>query len=156
MADQERRALTRWTPFADEFFHPEGVLRDLGLPYSRLVRQVDPASNEAGGMLTPAIDVTETDDSYVVTAELPGVEKDDISLEVHDDVLSIRGEKRSEREGEKGKRHWVERSYGAFRRSIRVPTGISDRDLQASFKDGVLKVEIPKPEERKPRTVSIK
>ena len=156
MTDQERRAVTRWTPFADEFFHPEGVFRDFRHPFSRLTRQVEPAPGDSTGMLAPAIDVTETKDSYVVTAELPGVEKDDISLEIHDDVLSIRGEKRSEREGEKDKRHWVERSYGAFRRSIRVPAGFQESDLHASFKDGVLRVEIPKPEERKPRTVAIK
>jgi HSP20 family protein len=155
MTEQDRRQVTRWTPFADEFFSPEGRFRDLRFPFSRLARQVEP-SGEASGMLAPAIDVTESEDKYVVTAELPGVGKDDISLEVHDDTLSIRGEKRSEREGEKDKRHWVERSYGAFRRSIRIPTGLQQSDLAASFKDGVLRVEIPKPEERKPRTVSIK
>lgn len=154
MTDQSRKAVTRWTPFADEFFHPEGILR--GSPFSRLVRQFEPATGEATGMLSPAVDVRETEESYVVTAELPGVDKDDISVEIHDDVLSIRGEKRSEREGEKDKRHWVERSYGAFSRSIRVPSGLDDSNLKASFKDGVLTIEIPKPEERKPRTVTIR
>lgn len=158
MADQGRNAPARWTPFAEEFFQPEGLLREF--PFSRLARRGDPGKSvfagEVAGMLAPAIDVTETDDGYLVTVELPGVNKDDISVEIHEDVLSIRGEKRSEHEEKKGKRHWVERSYGGFSRSVRLPAGITEKDLKASFESGVLRVEIPKVEESKPRTVSIK
>ncbi|MBW2281851.1 MAG: Hsp20/alpha crystallin family protein [Deltaproteobacteria bacterium] len=160
MTREEPKSVSRWTPFADEFFQPEGLFRELGAPFGRLVRHLgDPAAVRSGaraGFLAPALDVTESADGYVVTVELPGVNKDDVSVEIHDNVLTVRGEKRSEHEEDKDKKHWVERTYGAFSRSIRLPEGVGEKDLKASFKDGVLQIEIPKAEETKPRTVSIK
>ena len=103
---------------------------------------------------SPAVDVTENQDGYVVTAELPGASKDDINVECHDNVLTIKGEKRDEREEEDEHRHYVERSFGSFTRSFRMPPDASD-DINATFRDGILTVSVQKHEEKKPRAVSI-
>ena len=103
---------------------------------------------------SPAVNVTEGDDSYVVTVELAGANKDDVTVECHDNVLTVKGEKRDEREEKDEHRHYVERSYGSFTRSFRMPSNASD-DIKASFKDGVLTVDVKKVEEQKPKVVTI-
>jgi len=103
---------------------------------------------------SPAMDIAESENGYVVTVELPGASKDDITVESHDHVLTIKGEKRDEREEQDEHRHFVERSYGSFTRSFRMPPDSSD-EVEASFRDGVLTVEIAKHEEKKPRVVAI-
>jgi len=103
---------------------------------------------------SPAVDVAESDTCYVVTAELPGASKEDISIECHDNVLTIKGEKRDEREESDEHRHYVERSYGSFTRSFRMPPDASD-EINARFRDGVLTVEVQKHEEKKPKVVAI-
>ncbi|MDJ0864627.1 MAG: Hsp20/alpha crystallin family protein [Myxococcota bacterium] len=112
---------------------------------------------EGGGTerFAPAVDVAENDDQYVVTAEVPGASKDDVTVEMHDNVLTIRGEKRSEREGKKEHSRWVERTYGSFSRSFTLPANADEHNVHASFRDGVLTVEIPKREEAKPRTIAV-
>ncbi len=130
-----------WNPFGEEFFSPERFFRDLAAPAQRLA---------------PAVDVTEDERAYKVSVELPGVKRDQVTVEVHENVLSIRGEKRSEREEKRDKTHWVERSYGSFTRSFSLPPTAVSEDLRASFNDGVLTIEIPKKEEAKPRLISIK
>lgn len=104
--------------------------------------------------LSPAVDVAENDDAYVVTVELPGANKNDVTVECHDNVLTVKGEKRDEREEKDEHRHFVERSYGSFTRSFRMPANASD-DIKASFKDGVLTIDVKKLEETKPKVVAI-
>lgn len=100
----------------------------------------------------PAMDLGETDDAYVLRADLPGLDPDDVKIELHDRVLTVSGERREERELGY---HRVERSYGAFRRSLTLPEGVDADAITASFDKGVLTVTVPKPEERKPRRVEI-
>lgn len=104
---------------------------------------------------SPAVDVSENEGAYVVSVELAGAKKDDISVECHDSMLTIKGEKKSEREESDEHRHYVERSYGSFTRSFRMPADTGD-EIKASFKDGVLTVEVPKSEEQKPKVIAIK
>lgn len=106
------------------------------------------------GAWSPAMDVAESEGGYVVTVELPGASKDDVVVESHEHVLTVKGEKRNEREEHDEHRHFVERSYGSFTRSFRMPPDASD-DVKATFKEGVLTVEIAKVEEKKPRVVAI-
>ena len=101
-------------------------------------------------------EIAEDESQYTVTAELPGVRKDDVHVEMSEGVLSIRGEKRSEREEKKEQRRYVERSYGTFSRSFTLPRDANPDRIDASFKDGVLTLTIPKSEEAKPRTINIK
>ena len=130
-------------PFRD-FFRAPLRSRFVGGPWGE--------SNERAW--APAVDVAENDDAYVVTIELAGASKDDVTVECHDNVLSVRGEKKDEREEKDEHRHYVERSYGSFTRSFRMPGDASD-DIKAAFKDGVLTIEVRKHEEKKPKIVSI-
>ncbi len=111
-------------------------------------------SDAAQQSWAPAMDIRESKDGYAVTVELPGASKDDVSVELHDNVLTVKGEKRDEREEKDEHRHYVERTYGSFTRSFRMPADTSD-DVRASFKDGVLTVDVSKHEEKKPKVVSI-
>ena len=102
------------------------------------------------GAWMPAVSVSETNGELVLTAELPGLDEDDISIELENNVLTVSGEKRSEREEKKEKSRWVERSYGRFTRSFTLPADADPGRIEASFKEGVLTVSIAKTEETKP------
>ncbi len=104
----------------------------------------------------PAIDITESDDQYVVTVELPGMKKEDVTIELKDHVLTIRGEKRSEREEKKERRRLVERSYGSFSRSFGLPPDASADHIEATFAAGVLTLEIRRSEAQMPRFFSVR
>ncbi len=116
------------------------------------------AAASAGGALRrwiPAMDLVEDDGYFVLRADVPGVSEDEVKVELEDDVLTISGERRSESEDRKEGYHRIERASGSFSRSLTLPEGIDPESIQASFDKGVLKVRIPKPEERKPRRVAI-
>ena len=142
-------APARWSPF-----------REFGLPtrFGKLIDELFAESSPTGleRGISPAIDVAEDEKQYVITAELPGVKKNDVTIELENGVLTVHGEKKSEREEKKERRHWVERSYGSFTRSLTLPSdALADR-VDASFADGILTVTIPKSEAAKPRTIAIK
>ncbi|MFL5511248.1 MAG: Hsp20/alpha crystallin family protein [Gemmatimonadales bacterium] len=101
-----------------------------------------------GGTLMPHIDVSETDKELKICAELPGVTENDVEVTLNDDVLTIRGEKKLERTNEQENYHFVERSYGTFQRSLRVPYPVEPEQVQARFEHGVLTVTLPKAEQQ--------
>ena len=103
----------------------------------------------------PAMDLVETDEHFVLKADLPGLAEDDVDIEVEDNVLTVSGERKAEHEDKREGYYRVERSYGAFRRSLTLPEGVDAQAVTATFDKGVLEVRIPKPEERKPRRVAI-
>jgi HSP20 family protein len=103
----------------------------------------------------PSIDIAESDQQYVVTVELAGANRDDVNVEVQDGVLTVRGEKRNEREERNEERRYIERTYGSFRRSFTLPANANGDDVRAQFRDGVLSIEIPKREEEKPKTIKV-
>ena len=103
----------------------------------------------------PAMDLVETDDHFVLSADLPGLDENDIHIEVEDNVLTVSGERKAETEHRKEGYYRVERSFGQFSRSLTMPEGIDPGAVTASFDKGVLEIRIPKPEERKPRRVAI-
>jgi HSP20 family protein len=154
MAQERERSLARLDPFEDL-----DLFRDWRPFPSRLGRMLDELWGERGirgGRLLPAIDVAEDDDQYVVTVEVPGIRREDVTVELRDNILTIRGEKKSEREGKKEQARWAERSYGTFSRSFTLPSNCDPDQVKASFKDGILTIEIRKAEEAKPRVISIK
>lgn len=104
---------------------------------------------------SPAIDLAETEDSFVLRADLPGLAEEDIEIELTDNVLRISGERKSESEEQIEGYYRFERAFGAFSRSLRLPKGVDPETVAASFDRGVLEVVIPKPEERKPRRIEI-
>jgi HSP20 family protein len=104
----------------------------------------------------PVVDIKETPEEFVVKAELPEVNKEDVKVAIEDGVLSIRGERKLEKE-EKGKRyHRIERAYGTFMRSFTLPEGIEEKKLLASYKDGVLEIHLPKAPVAKPKAIEVK
>lgn len=148
----EEKAVTRWNPFDDL-----GALAPwMGRPDLRQRMDEIFGEQSRSGMVVPAIDVTEADGQYLISAEIPGVKKDDLTIEVQEHSLTIRGEKKSEREETKDKARRLERSYGAFSRSFALPADADENKIEASFEDGVLKVTVAKRPEAKPQQVAIK
>ena len=104
----------------------------------------------------PAMDLTENDGAFELTAEIPGLKPEDVEVTVEGDVLTIRGEKqREEKKQEEGKWHLWERSYGSFERSLTLPRSVDDTKVTANFTDGVLKVTLPKRSESKGRKIEV-
>jgi HSP20 family protein len=110
-----------------------------------------------GGMRrwVPPMDLVETDDHFVLRADLPGLDANDVNIEVEDSVLTLSGERKAEHETKREGFYRVERASGAFRRSLTLPEGVDLDQIAADFDKGVLEIRIPKPEERKPRKVAI-
>jgi HSP20 family protein len=136
-------AIVRWEPLRE--------LSTLQNEMNRLFGTVfDTPANGQSTMRRwmPAMDLVETDDHFVLRADLPGLGEEDVTIEVEDRVLTVSGERR---EGF----HRVERAFGSFSRSLTLPEGIDAEAVTASFERGVLEVRIPKPEQRKPRKISI-
>ena len=158
MAEKPASVPARRDPFEElDFFSSWNPFREIGFAPGRWARLFgDPGSLPARGRFAPSVDIGEDEGRYVVTVELPGSKKEDITVEMKDQVLTIRGEKRNEREEKKEHSRWIERSYGSFSRSFALPANaVADR-IKAEFRDGVLTVEVPKAEEAKPKTISIK
>ena len=103
----------------------------------------------------PAMDLVEAEDHFVLKADLPGLSEDDVAIEVQDNVLTISGSRQAEHERKEKGWYRLERSYGQFSRSLTLPDGVDADKVEANFDRGVLEVRVPKPEERKPRRISI-
>jgi len=143
-------AIVRWDPWqeiADKFDR-----------YTRAAGQPRAGSQEviATGDWAPRVDIAETDKAFVIKAEIPEVNKEDVKVTVDNGVLAIRGERKQEKE-EKGKKfHRVERYYGSFTRSFTLPDNVDESKIKASFKDGMLNLEIQKTEKAKPKVIEVK
>lgn len=132
-----------------------GMRRELERFFERFPEPVLEAF-ETGGEWTPKLDVSETKDVVMVKAEVPGVEARDISLSLEGDLLTLKGEKTQEKEEKDERHHRVERRYGAFLRSVRLPSTVDASKAGATFKNGVLTVTIPKSATAKGTTIPIK
>lgn len=104
---------------------------------------------------SPSVDISENDESIVINAEIPGMNKEDINVSVKNDTLTIKGEKKKEREEEDENYHVVERSYGRFQRSFTLPDNVKSDEINANYKDGVLNITIPKTEEATSKEVKV-
>lgn len=107
-------------------------------------------------MWRPAVDIEESDGKYMVRADLPGMKKNDIHIKLHNGYLTLTGERKSEHTEKKGNYRRVERTHGTFERTFRVPEGITEKDIHAHYKDGVLELTIPAPKPEAPKTTEIK
>jgi len=105
---------------------------------------------------SPLVDITEDEKEYLVKAELPEMKKEEIKISVHDDVLSISGERKYEKEETGKKYHRVERAYGSFMRSFTLPEDADGSKINAEYKEGVLKIHLPKSEKAKPKAIEVK
>jgi len=108
------------------------------------------------GLWAPAVDIEEKDGKYLVKADLPGLKKKDIHLELHDGYLTLKGKRKSENEEKKENYHRIERTYGTFQRSFKVPEGVTEKDIKAKYHDGVLELTVPAPKAEKPKAIDVK
>jgi HSP20 family protein len=141
--------LSVWDPFREM----EELLDRYGRSARKSTAKSDDKTFEVGDWM-PVVDIDETEDAFVVKAELPGVEKDDVSVNIDNGVLTIKGEKKIETEDKK--RHRVECAYGSFVRSFTLPQEIKAEKIEAEYKNGVLNLTIPKSEEVKPKQIEVK
>ena len=140
-------SLIRWSPYRNLISLPDEVERffnGFGLDYQN-----------SDSVWSPTVDISETEESYEVKAEIPGLKKEDIKLSVEDNVLTLSGERKVEKETEKKNYHRLERAYGKFERSFRLPREVDSESIKASYKNGVLTVQIPKSEAVKPKEIAV-
>ena len=148
----------RFSPTWDPFREIEAMRNQ----FTRLLGDRLPLSRYGGSEeleLTdwlPPVDITEDTKEYTIKAELPGLTKENVKVTVEDGVLEITGERKQEKEEKDKKHHRIERSYGSFRRSFTLPEDSSGGTVSAEFKDGVLKVHLPKDQTAKPKSVEVK
>jgi HSP20 family protein len=147
-------AITRWDPFK-ELNELESRLATM---FGRAPVRKDGEKDEAMTVAewAPLVDITEDEKEYLIKAELPEVKKDDVKVSVQDGVLSISGERKSEKEEKNKKFHRVEWAYGSFSRSFTLPEDADADKVAGDFKDGVLKVHVPKSEKAKPKKIEVK
>lgn len=119
------------------------------------LRSVNGEEVVAQGTWSPVVDIYEKEDSIVLKAEVPGLEKDDISVVIEENVLTIKGEKKQENEVADDKFHRVERTYGSFQRSFTLPKTVDREKLVAEYKNGVLVITLPKVPEAKPKQIEV-
>lgn len=144
--------LTKWNPFREL----EDMQRRLGSVFGRTSLLGNGGETLTVAEWTPAVDVTEDDKEFLVKAELPDVKKEDVKVTIEDGTLHITGERKLEKE-EKGKKyHRIERSYGSFERAFTLPENTKADALTADYKDGVLRVHLPKSETAKPKPIEVK
>ncbi|MDH5717920.1 MAG: Hsp20/alpha crystallin family protein [Spirochaetia bacterium] len=143
--------LTTWDPFRE--------MEELVGRYMR-TNQRDLAKKSDGNIVTsdwiPAVDIEETKDEFIIKAELPGVKKEDVNVSIENRVLTIKGEKKFEKEEKSNKHHLIEASYGSFVRSFTLPSNIKSDKIDAGYKDGILTLSVPKAEEAKPKQIEVK
>lgn len=142
-------AIIRWDPFRDVV-----TLRD---KMNRLFEDAVAARGEEKDMITsswsPAVDIYETESELVLSAEIPGVDEKDIEIKIEDNTLSIKGERKFEKETREENYHRIERSYGSFYRSFSLPGTVDQEHIEARHEGGVLKIHMPKKPESKPKKV---
>jgi len=129
------------------------ILRAINLTPSG--RSSDENRTLAAAQWTPSVDISEDENEYLIKAELPEVGKEDVKVTVENGVLTLRGERRFEKEEKARKYHRIERSYGSFMRSLAMPDDADAEKVAAEFKDGLLKVHLPKSEAKKPREIEV-
>jgi HSP20 family protein len=145
-------ALIRWDPFREMSALQERMNR---LMSDYRTRAPWAEEEMAQGNWVPPVDIYETKESLILNVELPGVTKENLALEVKDNTLTLKGEKKLEKDIKEESYHRMERTYGSFMRAFTLPSTVQQEKVKARFKDGVLEVTIPKAEEAKPKQVRV-
>jgi len=138
-------AIIRWDPFRE--------MTSVQDQFDRLWRGMFEGRRQESWL--PAVDVFDTKDAVVLKAELAGMKPEDIQIEVEDNVLTIKGERKFEEKVDDERYYRVERRFGSFQRSIALPQGVKADDIQATYQDGILEVHVPKAEEEKPKKIAV-
>lgn len=146
-------AIVRWEPLRDLLSLQERVNRMFNEQYRGAGATEDEWA--LGGSWAPAVDIYEQGTDIVLKAEMPGVDPKDVDIRLENNVLSLRGQRKFDNEVKKESYHRVERSYGTFSRSFTLPSVVDQNGIKAEFKDGLLKVVLPKREEAKPKQIEV-
>jgi HSP20 family protein len=143
--------LVRWNPWREMTTLQHQINRLFDEPLVHTSRE----NENFMGTWYPTVDMFEKDDSFVFKAELPGLKKDDISIDIKDRILTLKGERKYENEVKEENYFRRERSYGKFQRAFTLPADVDPDKIKAEFKDGLLEIEVPKPEAQKPKQITI-
>jgi HSP20 family protein len=143
-------ALVRWEPFREL----AALQNEMGRWMNQLAGGVTPGNGQSSTWL-PAVDVWETENELVLSFDLPGIPEDRITVELDDNVLTVSGERERSSEHSSERFYRFERRFGSFSRSVTLPAGVSESDIEAEYANGVLEVRVPKPEEQKPKRIQI-
>ncbi|MBI5681744.1 MAG: Hsp20/alpha crystallin family protein [Deltaproteobacteria bacterium] len=146
-------AIVKWDPFKDLVSIQERMNRLFDETFGKVTR--GEGEELARGVWSPVVDIYETDDNIVMKAELPGIDKKDVSIEVKDNMLVLKGERRFEKEVKEDNYHRMERSYGSFQRTFTLPNIVEKDNVSAKYKDGVLEITLPKSKEAKPKQIKV-
>ena len=144
-------SIVRWDPFRELEDMSDRLNRLFGR--SRLARDNDAM---VAFEWSPTCDISENNEEFSIKAELPGVNKEDVTVAIEDGVVRLQGERRQEKEEKDKKFHRIERSYGSFLRTFALPTNIDETKTAAQFKDGVLTLRLPKAPDAKPKAIDVK
>jgi HSP20 family protein len=145
-------AITRWDPFRDLSILQERMNRVFEDAAVRGWKNDEPSATTSW---SPAVDIYETDSEIMVQAELPGVDRKDIALQLENNVLTLKGDRRFEKETNQENYHRIERSYGGFSRAFTIPTIVDEDKIRADYRDGILKIALPKKEQVKAKQIKI-
>ncbi len=145
--------MTTWNPFRELEDMQDRILRAINLNPN--ARPAEERKTLAAAQWTPTVDISEDDNEYLIKAELPEVKKEDVKVTVENGVLTLRGERKFEKEENGKKYHRIERSYGSFMRSLSMPDDADAEKVAADYKDGVLQIHLPKSEAKKPRQIEV-
>jgi HSP20 family protein len=144
--------LIRWNPMRDVF----SLRHQMNHLFDDVFR---PVFRDDTGLSSwnryPTVDIYDNDENIVITAELPGIDKKNIVIDVKDGVLTLKGERSSENEVKEKTYYRRERTFGKFERVFRLPADVDPEKISADYKDGILKIDIPKPEEQKPKQITV-
>jgi HSP20 family protein len=157
--ERESKAVTPWRPFMDLTRWETEMDRMTEDFFGRRMRPWWPSLWSRGGdseLIAPVVDIYEEKDDIVVKAELPGMTKDDIEVDISDTQLTLKGEKKKEEKIEEEDYFACERSYGAFYRSVELPKNVQADKVKGSFKNGILEIRLPKSEEAKTKEIKVK
>ncbi len=146
-------ALVKWDPFKDLLSIQDRMNRLFDETLTRTSR--GECEDIARGVWSPAVDIYETEESIVLKAELPGIDKKEVSIEVKDNMLILKGERKFEKEIKEENYHRMERAYGSFQRIFTLPNIIKKENVKAKYRDGVLEIALPKIKEAKPKHVNV-
>ena len=144
--------LVRWDPFRNVATLQDRINRMFDEAFLRS-KELDEEVSLASWK--PTVDIYDTDDALILKVELPGVDKEKVTVDVKDNLLTLKGERAIDKEIKEENYYRRERSFGSFYRSFTLPTTVNPEDIKATYKDGILTVEVPKAEEKKPKQITI-
>ena len=144
-------ALVRWEPFREL----AALQNEMGRWMNQMTGGTTPGNGQSSSTWLPAVDVWETENELVLAFDLPGIPEEKVSVELDDNVLTVSGERERTHEHSGDRFYRYERRFGTFARSVTLPQGVNEEAIQAAYRDGVLEIRVPKPEEQKPKRIPV-